>query len=269
MINPLEGAAPISILSETVNQQPKLPPQQPKPKVKVKVAAEPWNSTKSIYSAGEMVMPYDKQPVKRIIGNAARTAGIRPEFLQRSAYQEGMNRMLSNPDEKSEAWFNARKKDISMDQFPVDGFFNYGLDFIGEKGNIERLQKKGYLPKGFENNMKVYQAYNEKKQLVPTAAFRNNEAALMAKAAVLRDFQDKVDEYAVSHKLKLTPQQRDYFTSASYNGGWGNGRTMMNEFISSKDRAGFIEKGLTSRKGVHKNVYPRVSELEQLSPLFK
>ena len=62
MINPLEGAAPISILSETVNQQPKLPPQQPKPKVKVKVAAEPWNSTKSIYSAGEMVMPYDKQP---------------------------------------------------------------------------------------------------------------------------------------------------------------------------------------------------------------
>ena len=44
---------------------------------------------------------------------------------------------------------------------------------------------------------------------------------------------------------------------------------MMNEFISSKDRAGFVDKGLTSKKGIHKNVYPRVSELEQLSPLFK
>lgn len=268
MINPLEGTAPISILSETV-EQPKLPPQQPKPKVKVKVAAEPWNSTKSIYSAGEMIMPFDKQPVKKLIGNAARTAGISPEFLQRSAYQEGMNKMLSNPGDVSEAWLYARKKDISMNQFPVDGFYNYGVDFIGAPGYVKQLQGKGYLPKGFENSMKIYNALNEQNKLVPTAAFRNNEAALQAKAAMLRDNQDKVDAYAASHKLQLTPKERAYFTSASYNGGWGIGKHMMNEFISSKDRAGFVDKGLTSKKGIHKNVYPRVSELEQLSPLFK
>ena len=91
----------------------------------------------------------------------------------------------------------------------------------------------------------------------------------MAKAAMIRDSQDQVDQYAAAHKLKLTPQQRNYFTVAAYNGGWGNGRDIMNEFIASKDKAGFVEKGLTSKKAIHKNVYPRASELEKLTPLFK
>jgi hypothetical protein len=91
----------------------------------------------------------------------------------------------------------------------------------------------------------------------------------MAKAAMLRDAQDHVDEFAASHKLKLSPKERAYFTGAFYNGGLGGMRTVMNQYVASKDKAGFIDKGLTTRKDIHSHVYPRVTELEKFSPLFK
>jgi hypothetical protein len=268
MINPLENFSEVSV--ETSNDSKPILPVNTKAKIVVKKApAESWNSVANISKAAQSIMPYDRRPVKELVSKAADQAGISRELLMTSAYQEGMNKMLSKPDVVSESWNKAYDKDISMGNFPVDGFHTYGLDFIGEKGKVPEFQKKGYLPVGFENMMKVYNAVNEKKKIVPTAAFRNNQAALMAKAAMLRDSQDKVDEYAASHKLKLNPKERNYFTVAAYNGGWGNGREMIDEYIKSKDKGGFVDKGLTSKKQIHKNVYPRVSALGQYSPLFK
>lgn len=274
MINPLEGFSGIN-LEGTGGVQPPIPAQQPKPKQKLvvkKAPTERWDSTPNTYKAGDVIMPFDKRPVKVLVKEAAVQAGISPEFLHKSAYQEGMNKMLVDPSGASQAWENAYKKDISLGNYRVDGFYNYGLDTFGNPGYAESLQAKGYLPKGFEKKYKVYQAMNDSKknpQIVNTAAFVDNKSALMAKAAMLRDGQDHVDQFAASHKLKLTPKERAYFTGAYYNGGPGGMRQVMNQYMLSKDKAGFIDKGLTTRKDIHSHVYPRVTELEAFTPLFK
>lgn len=268
MINPLEGTAPISMVGEVDQQStaPKPTQQQPsKPKVKVKVEAEPWNSVGNITKYGNTAMSIDKKRAADLARTAAVQSGIDPTFLFKSAVQEGM----FDRDPVSVAYDNAVAKDVSLKSFPVDGFRRYGVDTFGEKNTFSDLQKKGYLPKGFENKFKVFQAINEQGKKVNTAAFVDEQSALMAKAAMLRGFQDQVDSYAKSHNLTLSPKERAYFTAASYNGGWGGGRKIMDEYISSKDRAGFIDKGLTSRKKLHSHIYPRVTDLDKFAALFK
>lgn len=173
--------------------------------------------------------------VRSAITNASKTTGVDPSLLYSSAMEEGLGYALSRPDETSEAYYmwSEKNKDLAK-KYQVDGFYNYGLDRFGEAGVMESLQKKGYLPKDFKDKFTVYDAYNEKKERIKTAAFLSDQDALTAKAAMLRDTQDQLNAYVTKKNYKLTPEQMDFFALAGYNSGLGNMQKMI-ESYNQKD----------------------------------
>ena len=206
---------------------------------------------KSLYKKS---MSYDNKPAYMIVKDAAVRSGVNPAFLMSSAFQEGMNKAIASPDEISEAW-SANVSDDNKDKYPVDGFYSYGLDRFGDR--YKELQK--YLPKDFD--YLPFDGVNEKNEKIKTGAFKNNTDALIAKGAMLRLEMDTVKKYATKKGLDLDQNALEYFTMASYNGGFGNARIMLDEYTTAKDKKSFIEKGETSRKGVHKNIEPRMENI--------
>ena len=205
---------------------------------------------------------------KEVIQSAAKRSGISPLLLAASSLQEGMDQMISYnssyPEDGmpiSEAYEMAGMDD----NFPVDGFYYYGLDTFGDR--IESFKEKGYLPKDFE--YKPFRGINEKGQWVNTGAFKSNEDALVAKGAFLRDIQDQVKKYSSSKGLKLDGNTENYLVMSAYNGGFGNAKIMMDELASGGFKQDdFVRKGLTSRKGVHKNIAPRMERMQIMSEFF-
>lgn len=198
-------------------------------------------------------VPVDEKPVYSLIKEAAQVGGVDPELLFASAFQEGMNKAVAYPDEVSEAYEQLPLED--QEAYPVDGFYNYGLDRFAER--YDSLKK--YLPEGFE--FKEFEGVNEKKSKVRTAAFKDNKSALIAKAAMIRAEMDSVRNYASKNGIPLDKKAMQYFTMAAYNGGFGNAKIMLDEFKTAKDKNAFIDNGLTSRKGVHKNIMPRMENI--------
>jgi hypothetical protein len=215
-----------------------------------------------ILSARKLKYDGDKTPVD-IIKSVSQRTGVNPAFLYSSAFQEGMNKAINDPDEISEAYLTAKVPQ----EFPVDGFWNYGLDTFGTK--YPDLVKKGYLKEDFAQQFKTYDAMNELHEPIQTAAFRNNESALEAKAAMLRDIQDTVDGYAKNKKLTLDEKAKQYFTLVAYNSGEGNANKMMDKYVAAKDKKAFIEKGDENWMRVHKNVSPRMASMLAANELFK
>lgn len=222
------------------------------------------------YNAADEMKTLSGKPLKYdnnrnaidITREVAQKTGVNPAFLFSSAFQEGMNKAIAKPDDISEGYFNAK-----VDKnFPVDGFYNYGLDTFG--GRFKDLVKKGYLPQDFASRFTPYPAYNEKKEPITTAAFRTNADALTAKAAMLKDGMDTVNSYAQQHNIPLDDKARQYFTLALFNGGPGNAQKMMNEYANAKDKNSFIDKGQTTRKGVHVNIAPRMQNMATAAQFF-
>jgi len=199
-------------------------------------------------------VPIDEKPVYSLIKEAAQIGGVDPEMLFASAFQEGMNKAVAYPDEISEAYENNLSYE-DQQAFPVDGFYNYGLDRFAER--YDTLKK--YLPEGFE--FKEFEGVNEKKSKVRTAAFKDNKSALVAKAAMIRAEMDSVRNYASKNGIPLDKKAMQYFTMAAYNGGIGNAKIMLDEYKTAKDKNAFIDKGMTSRKGVHQNIQPRMENI--------
>lgn len=207
-------------------------------------------------------MKYDNKTADQILDSVSKRSGLPKSFISASALQEGMNLAIDKPDEASEAYTNAK---VDPNQYPVDGFSNYGLDTFGEA--YGRLVKKGYLPADF--NFHPYKAYNEQKKLVTTAAFRNNEDAVLAKAAYMRDFMDTVKEEATKRGLKLEDRELKYFTMAGYNGGPGAIKVMLDEVAASGGKVSdFIKTGSKKKGQVHKNVSPRMDKMDFFESLF-
>lgn len=207
-------------------------------------------------------MMYDNKTASEILDAASKRSGLDKSFLSASALQEGMNLAIKKPDEASEAYTNAK---VDPNKFPVDGFSNYGLDTFGEAH--DRLVKKGYLPKDF--SYFPYKAKNEQNMEVTTAAFRNNEDAVTAKAAYMRDFMDSVNEEAGKRGLKLNDRELKYFTMAGYNGGPGAIKIMLDELKDSKGSAAdYIKTGSKKKGQVHKNVSPRMQKMDYFTELF-
>lgn len=206
---------------------------------------------KSLYKKN---VPVDNKPVFSLIKEAAEVGGVDPEMLFASAFQEGMNKAVAYPDEISQAYENNLSYE-DQQAFPVDGFYNYGLDRFAER--YDSLKK--YLPEDFE--FKEFEGVNEKKSKVRTAAFKDNKSALIAKAAMIRAEMDTVRDYASKKGIPLDKKAVQYFTMAAYNGGFGNAKIMLDEYATSKDKTSFIDKGMTSRKGVHVNIMPRMENI--------
>jgi hypothetical protein len=207
---------------------------------------------------------FDNKPAIEVARSAALKTGVNPALLFSSAYQEGMNKAIADPDEVSVAYTNAEKAGLDTKTYPVDGFYSYGLDTFG--GRYEQLKK--YLPEGFDKRFKTYDAKNEKNESIKTAAFITNEDALIAKGAMLRSVADRVSQEAKKKGLMLDQDQIDYFTLVGYNSGEGNISKMMEKFAQSKDKKAWLEKGDVNWQRVHKNVSPRLKRIKFAQSLF-
>lgn len=208
---------------------------------------------------------YDNRPVSDLIKSVAQKTSINPSLLFSSAIQEGLNYAVTRPDEISEAYGIASDAgEIDGNTFPVDGFYNYGLDRFGE--DYSRLKK--YLPEGFEQRFKPFKAKNEKGESITTAAFQTNEDALIAKSAVLKHTQEQIDSYAKKKGFVIPEEDKDYFVLAAYNSGIGRGKTILDEYIKAKDKRKFIDEGLTTKKEVHNNIAPRLKRMRFLTQLM-
>jgi hypothetical protein len=204
-------------------------------------------------------MSLDNKSAFEIINNVASKTGVSPSFLAANALQEGMNIAINDDsNEKSAGYEEHDNRYDDLSKYPVDGFLYYGLDRFGEVA--DKLKKKGYIPEKFD--YREYGSMNEKKQKVKTAAFKNNEDALYAKAAMIRDIKDSVNDYAKEKGIKLDQKGIDYFTMGAYNGGMGNAKIMLDELKKSGvNQNEFIDKGMTSRQGVHRNITPRIEKI--------
>lgn len=91
-----------------------------------------------------------------------------------------------------------------------------------------------------------------------TAAFKDDESAYLAKAAFLRSEQDELQRYAKQKGYKLTPEEQKFFTMASYNGGAGNGRAMLDYYAQKKllGNNGFL-KDRGNKGQIYDNIMPR------------
>jgi len=253
----------LKITKAEVKEEPK---DSPKKKVLLKVKggvkSAPFDIGEEMRTYGKSVMPYDEKPTSEIVKSAATKMGVSPSLLMSSAWSEGMNKAVLKPDDISEAYASNEK---NLSEFPVDGFFNYGLDRFSD--NYSNLKK--YLPVGFETQFKSFKAKNEKNEDINTAAFKTNESALIAKGAMIREAQDNVNNYAKNKGLVLNNDEKDYFTLAAYNGGMGNAKKMLDEYSTSKDKGNFISSGLTTIRGVHKNIISRLNNRRIADELLK
>lgn len=201
-------------------------------------------------------LPYDNLNSLDLVRNASKQTGVNPALLFASSFQEGMNKAIARPDEISEAYLNAVKGDDATN-FPVDGFYNYGIDKFSDY--LPRIQAD--LPKGFEQRYKMYPAKNEVGEDINTVAFKTNADALIVKSAILKDAMREVDMYAKEKGVELDDNAKNYFTLARYNARPQTFKLMMDEYSKAKDKKAFIEKGETSKGNVHKNIYPRLENM--------
>lgn len=202
-----------------------------------------------------------------VINKVAQKTGLRPAFLAANALQEGMGTAI-NDDKNME--MNMPYAEMigydTADKYPIDGFIYYGLDTFGS--NIQSLIDKGYLDENFD--FASYEINNEKGNKVITGAFKSHEDALTAKAAYLKEFRDQVRDYSTKNKLKLEPRTEEYLTMSAYNGGFGNAKMMIDELATGKfKQSDYIAKGMTSRKGVHKNVAPRLEKMDYIGHMYE
>lgn len=220
-----------------------------------KKANIPFDFGAELKKHGNDPMEYDSGDTPTNMANVVgQRIGIKPGLLLSSAWQEGMNKALLDKDKVSGDYVKAK---VSGD-YPIDGFLNYGVDTIGDKWD----KVKKYLPPGFEKNMQFYNATNEKGEKVKTAAFNYNENALMAKAAMMKYEGDNLADYAKKKGVDLDDKAKDYFMLAAYNGGAGNAQKMLDEYSQAQDKNKFIDEGLTSIKGVHKNIKTRLDNMK-------
>jgi hypothetical protein len=188
---------------------------------------------------------------------------IDPALLLTSAMEEGVGLRFPSKDgnmyDHSQAFDNANKNK-ELNGYDVDGFAPYGLDTIGERAND--LIKGGYLPKDFTSKMKPYKAYNEQGTQVTTAAFKDDASAFQAKAAIMAQEQDNLNDYLQKNKINLSPDAQKFFTLAAYNGGLGSALGMLKEYQSQnllQNDAFLKQKPQQSKYGqVYSNVMPRL-----------
>lgn len=153
--------------------------------------------------------------------------GVDPALLYSSAMEEGMSGLY--PDKNSQV-------DAAEDpKYPVDGYASFGLDNFSDAA--AGLIKKGYLPKDFANNFKRSAHTNEKNEKVNSADFKTVDAALEAKAAMIKDAGDQVNGITQKANIQLSPKAKDFFNLVAYNAGIGNAEKMLKEY----NRSGYLK----------------------------
>ena len=235
------------------------PTSNPLPKPKLSVV---WDANKELSENAGKPMLEAKNSLASLSKQAATEIGVDPSMLLASAWVEGGNKQAMKGNYTSPLYDKAFPTQEAFEQFPVDGFAAYGIDTIGDKWD----KVKKFLPAGFEKRLKFYTNTNEQGQKVKSAGFDSDQAALMAKAAMLKYEEERVTDYAKKKGIELDDEAKKYFTMVSYNR--GNAFTPIDEYASDKDKKTFISGGRTSKKEAHANVLKRMKSMESARELI-
>lgn len=210
---------------------------------------------------------FDQLPVKTSSANAAKRLGLDPALFYASSMEEGLSGLFKKGYE-GEGYFN----NSGDENFPLSGFLSMGLDTFA--GNFKNLVKKGYLPSEFEKKFHRTSMTNEKGEATESADFRSAEDALQAKAAMMKDSEDQILNYAKKNNIQLSPKAKEFFTLINYNAGEGNAQKMLQDYYkadalkgdaflkSRPDRGGNLKPN--SWKQPYENVIRRVKMAEAL-----
>lgn len=198
----------------------------------------------SLPGFGEIPLRVNEKPVygsdtsKNLANKAAIEAGLDPALFYASSMIEGQSGLYSGAakDEKGNPAYRGYTGDKN---FPVSGLWGFGLDSFQDY--YPTLKKKGYLPDDFDKEFTIWD-----KEGGPMGAnadpegvmFRNTDAGIKAKAAMMRAFYDETDAYAKKKGIDLTPNQRDFFGLAHFNSG-DHGY----ELLDAYKKAGLLEDG--------------------------
>ncbi len=192
---------------------------------------------------------------KNLSIKAAKPVGLDPALLYSSAMEEGMSGMFKDKHGNSD--YSGNK------DYPTGGYHSFGIDDFTDK--VPGLIQKGYLPKDFQNQFLKHVQINELGRPVNSADFKSPDAALQAKAALMRDFRDQTDSVAKQNGITLTPKQRDFFSLVAYNSP-ANMPKMMKEYrdkgVLTDDK---VDKNPTGRWGqITSHIAPRLAVRDAL-----
>ncbi len=247
-------------------------------KAKLQAAAKgnPYlNDSNKRYYWGELMnrdFPNTGGNVKNATVAAAKLNGLDPNLLYASAMDEGMAGAVdsehhNDAGEKYVDWSN--KNADKAAKYPVDGFYNYGLDQFA--GQAKDLEAKGYLPKGFSKSaFTTYPAVNEKGEQLQAPAFDTDSNALIAKSAMMRQSQDQLASYQKQTGINLSDKQKNFFMLANYNGGEGNMQKMLQSY---KDK-GYLKNddfidNINFQPASYGDIYGHVQERLQSANFIK
>jgi hypothetical protein len=207
---------------------------------------------------------WGKASSKQLAIQSAQKLGLDPALLYSSAMEEGMSGIFPHK-------FQGREKEGDLVQssgnkdFPISGYINFGLDTFTNA--YPGLVKKGYLPNDFQNNFMPADEMNEKNERVKSANFKSPEAALQAKAAMMRAGMDTVDEISTRNKIQLSPKAKSFFNLIGYNAGFGNAEKMLKEYASNgylKDDAFLKKRPSAGWQQPYENIIRRIQMADAL-----
>jgi hypothetical protein len=98
--------------------------------------------------------------------------------------------------------------------------------------------------------------------------FKNADAGIQAKAAMLRQFYDELDDYAKKRNVNLSPAARDFFALAHFNSG-AHGYQMLDaynkagllkneDFLKKMPSVNISGVSPALHKQIYTNVLPRI-----------
>lgn len=233
---------------------------------------------------GDIPLRINEKPVygtrtsKQAAIEEAKALGLNPALFYASAMIEGQSGLYA--DAYKDPQGNVGWKGYTGDkEFPISGSWGFGLDSFADY--YPSLVKKGYLPKDFDKQFKIWDGEADAPEGSQggseSSMFRTADAGIKAKAAMMRAFYDESDAYASKKGYKLTPEQRDYFALAHFNSG-AHGYEMMdaynkagllknNDFITSgtipKVNVPFMyqgqQMGAASSAKLHQQIYGNIA----------
>lgn len=198
----------------------------------------------SLPGFGEIPLRVNEKPIygsdtsKNIATREAKRLGLDPALFYASSMIEGQSGLYAGAattDKGEPAW----KGNTGDKDFPISGLWGFGLDSFQDY--YPELKRKGYLPNDFDKQFKIWD-----KEGGPMGAdadpegvmFKNTDAGVQAKAAMMRAFYDETDDYAKKKGIDLTPTQRDFFGLAHFNSG-AHGY----ELLDAYKKAGLLDGG--------------------------
>lgn len=202
--------------------------------------------------------------------NIGKKFGVDPALLHASAMEEGASELFKD---KSGLDTKHRKPtdfgymgNYGDKQFPINGPNSFGLPDFATR--FPDLVKGGYLPKEFANRFRGKAQAGE----FGENNFKSAEDAMTAKAALMKFGNDYVDREAKKNGVNLSPQQKEFFTLAWFNGGEGavlkrlpqykeKGYLKNDEFINQRPKE---EEGKEDRLDVWGHVTRRLKMRDNL-----